>query len=230
MNPPNVPERLPLFSPLVSPSQGKVVCAALGTPPPSFKTHGIEQSLVTHRDKESVLSNRYLDRHSVTVDSSTTWGRPTYESWRENRNHGPQNARTEIATSLVIGTTTKIAKGIGIGPKRETTDVFQNGLTGILHDAESTKVITPVMANVRDHTGRRVHLTAAKPSRDTEEVPVHHTTIKSCALPRVSLCHLCPCSIQLFYLCCTDCLLTSQTPALHTCLSIRVGARFLPST
>ena len=153
-----------------------------------------------------------------------------YESQRENQNHGPQNARTEIATSPVIGTVTKIVKGIRIGPKRATTNVFQNGLTGILHDTETTKVITPAMASARDHVGRRVHPTAAKPSRDAEEVPVHHMTIKSRTLPRVDLCHLHPCSIQLLYLHCTDCLLTSQTPALHTCPSIRVGARFLPST
>ena len=156
-------------------------------------------------------------------------GGPLYESQRENRNHRPQNARTKIATSLVKGTVTKIAKGIRIGPKRATTDVFQNGLVGILCDAETMKAIAPVMANTRDHTGRRVHPTAAKPSRDAE-VPVHHATIKSHTLPRVDLCCLHPCSTQLLYRHCADCLLTSRNPALHTCPSIRVGAHFLPST
>ena len=77
LNPPNTPEHPLLFPPLVSPSRGKIVSAALGVLPPSFEVHGIEQSLMTDRDEESVLSNSYSDRHSVTVDSSTMWGRPT---------------------------------------------------------------------------------------------------------------------------------------------------------
>ena len=99
-----------------------------------------------------------------------------------------------------------------------------------LCDAETMKAIAPVMANMRDRAGRRVHPTAAKPSRDAEEAPVHHVTVKTRTLLRVDLCHLRQCSIQLLYRRCADCLLTSQTPALHTCPSIRVGARFLPST
>ena len=77
LNPPNTPECPPLFPPLISPSRGKVVSAALGALPPGFETHGIEQSLMTDRDEESVLSDSYSDCHSVTVDSSTTWGKPT---------------------------------------------------------------------------------------------------------------------------------------------------------
>ena len=77
LNPPNAPEHPPLFPLLVSSSWGKIVSAALGTPPPGFEAHGIEQSLMTDRDKESILSNSYLDRHSVNVDSSTTLGKPT---------------------------------------------------------------------------------------------------------------------------------------------------------
>ena len=77
LNPPNAPEHPPLFPPLVSSSRGKTVSAALGAPPPGFEAHGIEQSLMTDRDEESVLSDSYSDRHSVNVDSSTTWGRPT---------------------------------------------------------------------------------------------------------------------------------------------------------
>ena len=77
LNPPNAPEHPPLFPLLVSSSRGKIVSAALGTPPPGFEAHGIEQSLTTDRDEESVLSDSYSDRHSVNVDSSTTSGRPT---------------------------------------------------------------------------------------------------------------------------------------------------------
>ena len=110
-----------------------------------------------------------------------------------------------------------------------TTDMVQNGLVDVSHDAETTKTTAPAMANVRDCTGRRVHPTAAKPSRDAE-APVHHATVKSRALPRVDLCHLHPCSTQLLYRHYADCLLTSRNPALHTCPSIKVGARFLPST
>ena len=75
LNPPNALEHPPLFPPLVSTSRGKVVSAALGALPlQAFKTHGIEQALMTDRDKESVLSNSYSDRHSTTIDSSTTVG------------------------------------------------------------------------------------------------------------------------------------------------------------
>ena len=108
--------------------------------------------------------------------------------------------------------------------------MLQNGPAGVPCYAETTKVIAPVMANARGHTGRRVHLTATKTSRDAEEAPVHHTTVRSCALPRVNLCCLCPCSIPLPYQYCTGCLPISQNSALHTCPSIRVGACFLPST
>ena len=69
------PEHLPLFPPLVTPSRGKVVSTALGAPPPETKTEGIEQSLITDRDEESVLSDSYSDRHSSTADSSIMWGK-----------------------------------------------------------------------------------------------------------------------------------------------------------
>ena len=49
--------------------------AALGVPPPETKMEGIEQSLMTDRDEESVLSDSYSDRHSSTADSSIVWGR-----------------------------------------------------------------------------------------------------------------------------------------------------------
>ena len=75
LTPPPVPECLPLFPPLVTPSWGKVVSAALGTPPPEAKMEGIEQSLITDRDEESVLSDSYSHRHSSTADTSIVWGR-----------------------------------------------------------------------------------------------------------------------------------------------------------
>ena len=75
LTPPPAPERLPLFPPLVTPSRGRVVSAALGAPPPETKTEGIEQSLMTDQDEESVLSDSYSDRHSSTADTSIGWGR-----------------------------------------------------------------------------------------------------------------------------------------------------------
>ena len=46
----------------------------------------IEQSLMTDQDEESVLSDSYSDHHSVTVDSSTMWGKPTVRiSERESK-------------------------------------------------------------------------------------------------------------------------------------------------
>ena len=77
LNPPNMPGHLLLFMPLVSSSRGKVVSAALGTPTPNLDAHSIGQSLATDQDEESVLSDRYLDHHSNTVDSSTLWDRHT---------------------------------------------------------------------------------------------------------------------------------------------------------
>ena len=48
LNPPHMPECLPLFPPLVSSSRGKVVSAALGVQlPPNHDTEGIGQSLMT---------------------------------------------------------------------------------------------------------------------------------------------------------------------------------------
>ena len=75
LTPPPVPECPLLFPPLVTPSRGKVVSAALGVPPPETKADGIEQSLIMDRDEESVLSDSYSDRHSSTADSSIVWGR-----------------------------------------------------------------------------------------------------------------------------------------------------------
>ena len=45
------------------------------------------------------------------------------------------------------------------------------------------KAIAPVMANVRDRVGRRVHPIAARTSRDAEEAPVHLAKCKKSGTP-----------------------------------------------
>ena len=75
LNPPYVSGCLPLFPPLVSSGQDKVVSAMLGAPPPDINTHGIGQSLVMDQDEESVHSDTYSDHHSTTVDSGVMWDR-----------------------------------------------------------------------------------------------------------------------------------------------------------
>ena len=75
LSPQPMPEHPPLFTPLVTLSQGKVVSATLGAPPPEIKADGIEQSLTMDRDEESVLSDSYSDCHSSTANSSIGWGR-----------------------------------------------------------------------------------------------------------------------------------------------------------
>ena len=80
LNPPNAPGRLPLFPPLVPSSQGKVVSASLGVPPPDLDTKVMGHSLVTDQDEESVLSDSYSDHHSNTVDSGTMWCKPIMHS------------------------------------------------------------------------------------------------------------------------------------------------------
>ena len=67
LNPPNTLECPPLFLLLVSSSRGKTVSAALSAPPPSFEAHGIEQSLMTDQDEESVLFDSYSDCHSESL-------------------------------------------------------------------------------------------------------------------------------------------------------------------
>ena len=230
LNPLNAPEHPLLFPLLVFPSRGKIVSAVLGVPPPGFEAHGLEQSLTTDWDKESVLSDSYSVRHSVTIDSSTMWGRPTVRiSERELESRTTEHKDKDSHKSTERDRDKNRERDRDRSKKSDNRHVSER-LAGILRDTETTKAITSVMANATDCAGRRVHLTAAKPSRDAEEMPVHHVTVKSRALPRVDLCHLHPCSIQLLYRRCADCLLTSQTPSLHTCPSIRVGARFLPST
>ena len=85
-----------------------------------------------------------------------------------NRNHTPLNARTGMAISLVTRTATEIVTGNVIDPKRAITDMVQIGLVDALHDTKTTTVSAAVMASMRDHTDMKVHLTAAKQSRDAE--------------------------------------------------------------
>ena len=93
LNPPNALGHLPLFPPLVSSSQGKVVSATLGTPPPDLDAHGIGQSLVTDQDKESVLSDSYSDHPSNTMDSIIMWDRHTVHG--SEREQKPQIAECQ---------------------------------------------------------------------------------------------------------------------------------------
>ena len=83
-------------------------------------------------------------------------------SLTENRNHGPQNARIEMATSLVIRTMTETVTGIMIGPERVITNMVQIGLEDALHDVKTPMVSAAAMASMNDHAGMRVHLTAVK--------------------------------------------------------------------
>ena len=75
LNPLPMPERLPLFPPLVPSTQSKVVSATLGAPPPEINADAIEPSLTMNWDEESVLSDSYSHHHSATADNSITWGR-----------------------------------------------------------------------------------------------------------------------------------------------------------
>ena len=166
LNPPNMPGHLPLFPPLVSSSQGKVVSTALGTPLPNLDAHGIGKSLATDQDEESVPSDSYSDHHSNTMDSSTMWEGIPCTACKGNRNHGPPSARTEMAISLVTRIMTNIVTGNVRNPKRAITDMVQIGLTDALHDAKTTMASVALMANANDLLGMIVHLTAAKQSRD----------------------------------------------------------------
>ena len=110
----------PLFLPaMVSSSQGKVVSATLGMPPPELDTQEIGHSLgkeighsvVIDQDEESILSNRYSDHHSSTVDSSTIWGKHTVHSSmdKEQKPMHHQALKTKMDISLATRTVTKIA-------------------------------------------------------------------------------------------------------------------------
>ena len=83
-------------------------------------------------------------------------------SRKENRNHGPQNARIEMATSLVIRTVTETVTGIVIGPERVITNMVQIGLADALHDVKTPTVSAAAMASANDRAGMRVHSTAVK--------------------------------------------------------------------
>ena len=89
-------------------------------------------------------------------------------AWKGNINHRPLSTRTEMATSLVPGIVTEVMTGNMIGPKRAITDMVQIGFADALHDAKTMMVSAAAMASTRDHVGIRVHLTAAKQSRDAE--------------------------------------------------------------
>ena len=136
LNPPNAPECLPLFPPLVPSTWGKVMSAATGALPTDPNVDDIGQFLVTDRDEESILSNSYLDCHSSTVDSSTMWGGNSGIAQKGNQNHEPLNTRTRMVTSLVTRNMTGITTGNVIDPKRVITDMVWIGLVDAPHDGE----------------------------------------------------------------------------------------------
>ena len=108
---------------------------------------------------------------SPTVTQTTTPTLPTaepcggsllYASQKENRNHGPQNARTERPTSLVIRTVTETMTGIMIGPERAITDMVRIDLADALHNIKTPMVSMAAMASANNRTGMRVRSTAVK--------------------------------------------------------------------
>ena len=201
LNPPNMPGHLPLFPPLVSSSQGKVVSAALGTPPPrswctwywavlgDWSRWGIRPlwqllgpSLQHHWQQHHVgeANSSEREQHSSEREQKpqTTEhkDRDGYKSSDKDhdRNHDREHDRSKKSDN------------------RHGSDLPADAL----HDAKTMMVSAAVMASMRDRVGMRVHLTAAKQSRDVEWAPVHRAAARSRTLPSVDLCHLCPCSIQ----------------------------------
>ena len=169
LNPPNAPGHLPLFLPLVSSRRGKVASTVLGMPPADFDSHGIRQSLVTDQDEESMLSNSYLDHHSNTTDSSTMWGRHNMHS--SEREQKPQTTEHQDRD----------------GHKSSDKDRDQNHdrererskKSNNQHGSDQPHGRSPRCKDhdgkcttngkcTRDHMAVRVHLTAAKQSRDAE--------------------------------------------------------------
>ena len=139
---------------------------------------------MTDRDEESVLSNSYSDCHSVTVDSSTMWGKPTVRiSERESKPQTTEHKDRDSHKSSDRDRNKNCKRDRDRSKMSDNQCMLQNGLVGIPHDAETMKVIAPVIANVRDHVGRRVHPTATKLSRDAEEAPVHHADRKKSRTP-----------------------------------------------
>ena len=154
-------------------------------------------------------------------------GSLVYKSLRENRNHMPWNERTMMATDP--------------GDKDHDKNRDRSKKSDSHRLTERSRGRSPLC---RDHGGDRTSNSKCErlcgqdsPSdshkskqRCTKEAPVLHMNVRGRAPPRVNLCHLRPCSIPLLYRHCAGCLRISQNPALHICPSIRVGARFLPST
>ena len=150
LTPPPMPEHLPLFPPLVTPSRGRVVSTTLGAPPPETKTEGMRQSLMTDQDEESVLSDSYSDCLSSTADTSIMWERHLGCIAR-NRNHGPQSARIKTVADPVTRTAIRIAMGNVRSPGRGTSDMVQTKPVDVLHDAGTATMIAaaPISTDVR---------------------------------------------------------------------------------
>ena len=193
-----MPGCLPLFPPLVSSSQGKVVSAALGAPPPDSDTHGIGQSLVTDQDEESVLSNSYSDHHLNTVDSSIMWGKHTLHSsdreqksrttkhcdrdghWSSDKDHN-RNHKKKCEKSKKSTNRHSSDQPHGCSPQCKDHDsayeCSANSKHERLHGRDSLS---------DSHITKQRCKVSASPSRGP----------KRCALLSVFLYHLHPCSIQ----------------------------------
>ena len=191
LDPQPVFECPPLFTPLVPLTRGKVVSAVLGAPPPEIKADSIRQSLTMDWDEESILSDSYSDRHSITADSSIVWGRylgrsseqkpqttecPDKESYRSSDKDCNRNHDREC-------------------PKRETSSMVQNGPANALHDAKTMTVSTAVLTSANVCAGTRALSMTAKQSRGTGPVLVHCAVTEGRTPPNVDLCCLHPCRI-----------------------------------
>ena len=113
-----------------------------------------------------------------------------------NRNHRPQSTRIKTATGLVTRITIRIVMGNVTGPKRETSDMVQNGPANALHGAETMMASAAVLTSTNVRVGTIVLSMTTKQSRGTGPVPVHCMAAGGCTLLNADLCRLHPCRIQ----------------------------------
>ena len=95
LNPPNAPEHLLLFLPLVPSSWGKVVSTTLGAPPPDLDAHvlGSPWRLIEMRNPSSLTVT--LTVTPTLLTAVPCGGGKSGATRKGNRNHGPQSARRD---------------------------------------------------------------------------------------------------------------------------------------
>ena len=181
-----MPERLPLFPPLVPSTRGKVVSAALGAPPPEINADGIGPSLTTDQDEESVLSDSYSDRHSATADNSIPWGRHL------GRISEQKPRTTECRDKDSYRSSDKDHE------KNRDRECDRSKKGDIQHGSERPRERSPrrkdyegecSSTNKRKHShvDMRVHLSRiAKQSRGTGPALVHHAGLQEVTHPQTS--------------------------------------------